>query len=87
MIVKIKHDQGFPGGSDGKRICLQYGRPGFNPWVRKIPQRREWQPFPVFMPEKSHGPRSLAGYRPWDGKESDTNERPVHTQHDNAITC
>ena len=23
----------FPGGSDG----LQCGRPGFNPWVRKIP--------------------------------------------------
>ena len=26
----------FPGGSDGKRICLQCGRPGFNPWVGKI---------------------------------------------------
>ena len=22
---------------------LQRGRPGFNPWVRKIPWRREWQ--------------------------------------------
>ena len=28
---------GFPGGSDGKKsICLQCGRPGFNPWVGKI---------------------------------------------------
>ena len=28
---------GFPGGSDGKKICLQCRRAGFNPWVRKIP--------------------------------------------------
>ena len=27
----------FPGGSDGKRICPQCRRPGFNPWVGKIP--------------------------------------------------
>ena len=27
-----------------KRIRLQCGRPGFNPWVRKIPQRRERLP-------------------------------------------
>ena len=25
--------------------------PGFNPWVRKIPWRRKWQPTPVFLPE------------------------------------
>ena len=24
-------------------ICLQCGRPGFNPWVGKIPWRRKWQ--------------------------------------------
>ena len=26
----------FPGGSDSKSICLQFGRPGFDPWVGKI---------------------------------------------------
>ena len=31
------------------RICLQCGRPGFNPWVGKIPWRRTWQPTPVFL--------------------------------------
>ena len=31
----------FPGGSDGKSICLQCGRPGFDPWVRKIPLEKE----------------------------------------------
>ena len=44
----------FPDGSDGKRICLQGTRPGFNPWVRKIPWRTEWQPTPVFLPGEFH---------------------------------
>ena len=35
----------------------------FDPWVRMIPWRRKWQPTPVFMPGKSQGQRSLAGYR------------------------
>ena len=30
----------------------------FNPFVEKIPQRREWQPNPVFMPGESHGERN-----------------------------
>ena len=30
------------------RICLQCGRPGFKPWVGKIPWRRERLPTPVF---------------------------------------
>ena len=33
--------------------------------VRKIPWRRKWQPTPVFLPGKSHGQRSLAGYSSW----------------------
>ena len=32
---------------------------------------RERQPTPVFLPGKSHGQRSLAGYSPWGHKESD----------------
>ena len=47
------------------RICLQcrrYRRCWFNTWVRKISWRRKWQPIPVFLPEKSHGQRSLVGY-------------------------
>ena len=40
-------------------VCLQCGRPGFNPWVRKIPWRKKWQPTPVLLPRKSHGRRSL----------------------------
>ena len=60
----------FPGGSDGKSVCLQCRRPGFDPWVGKIPWRRKWQPTPVPLPGKSHGWRSLGGYSPW-GRLSD----------------
>ena len=65
----------FPGGSDVKSVCLQCGRPGFDPWVGKILWRREWQPTPVLLPGKSHGQRSLVGYSPWGRKESDMTER------------
>ena len=35
--------------------------PGFNPWVRKMPWRRAWQPTPGFFPGKPHGQRTLGG--------------------------
>ena len=40
----------------------------FNCQNQKIPWRRKWQPTPVFLPGKSHGQRSLAGYSPWGSK-------------------
>ena len=55
----------------GKESACQYRRREFDPWVRKIPCRREWQ-FPlVFLPRESCGQRSLAGCRRWGCKESD----------------
>ena len=48
-----------------QRICLQCKRRGFKPWVGKIPQRRKWQPTPVFLPGTSHGQGSLMGYSSW----------------------
>ena len=50
---------GFPGGSDGKESACNACNAGFDPWVRKIPWRRKWQPTPVFLPEESHGQRTL----------------------------
>ena len=41
-----------------------------DPWVGKIPCRRERLPTPVFWPEELHGLYSL-----WGHKESDTTER------------
>ena len=57
------------------KICVQCRRPRFNPWVRKIPWRREWQLTPVFLPREFRGQRSLAGYSLWGCKESDMTER------------
>ena len=37
---------------------------GFDPWVGKIPWRREWQPTTVFLPGEFHGQRSLVGHSP-----------------------
>ena len=59
----------------GSSICLRCRRPEFDPWVRKIPWRRTWQPTPVLLPGESHGRRSLVGYSPRGHKESDTTER------------
>ena len=66
---------GFPGGSDGKESACQWRRLRFDPWVRKIPWRREWQPTPVLLPGKSHGQRSLVGYSPWGHVELDVTEQ------------
>ena len=63
------------GSSEGKATAYNTGDLVFNPWVRKIPWRRQWQPTPVFLPGKSHGLRSLVGYNPWGHKELDTTER------------
>ena len=38
----------------------------FNPWVGKIPWRRETLPTPVFLPGEAYGQRTLAGPNPWD---------------------
>ena len=56
---------GFPPGSGVKNLLAvqESGRShGFDPWVGKIPWRRNWQPTPVFLPGESHGQRSLMGY-------------------------
>ena len=44
--------------------------PGFDPWVGKIPWRRERLPTPVLWPGEFHGL-----YSTWGHKESDTTER------------
>ena len=52
------------------RIHLQCGTPGFDPWIGKMPWRRERVPTPVFWPGEFYGL-----YSPWGCKESDTTER------------
>ena len=58
---------GFPCGAGGKEPycrCRRHKRCWFDPWVGKIPWRREWQPTPLFLLGEFHGQRSLTGYTP-----------------------
>ena len=59
----------------GKESASQSRRHRLDPWVRKIPWSRKWQPTPVFLPGKFHGQRSLVDYRLWDYKESGMTDR------------
>ena len=67
----------FLGGLDSKESVNlpKYKRPRFNPWVGKIPWRREWQLLPVLLPGEFHGQRSLVGCSPWGRKQSDMIEQ------------
>ena len=58
---------GFPCGSAAKESACNSG---FDPWVGRIPWRRERLPTPVFWPGEFHGL-----YSPWGHKESDTTEQ------------
>ena len=62
----------------GKISTCQYRRPGFSPWVRRIPWRRKWQPTPVFLPGESYGPRNLVGCSPQGHKELVTTKATQH---------
>ena len=53
--------------------------PMWETWVRSLgweyPLEKEQLPTPVFWPGEFHGQRSLAGYSPWNYKESDMTEQ------------
>ena len=53
---------------------------------REILWRRKWQPTPVFLPGKSHGQRSLAGYSPW-GARSQTCLKRLNTRRWQISVC
>ena len=52
-------------GKKSTRQCRSHSKRESEPWVWKIHWRRKWQLNPVFLPGKSHGQKSLAGYSSW----------------------
>ena len=68
------------GGKESACQCRTHERDRFRPWVRKISWGRKQQCTPVFLPGKSHGQRSLAGYSPWGRKEEEQLSNEAHTQ-------
>ena len=74
---------GFPGGISSEESacqCQRCKRLGLDPWVRKIPWRRAWQPTPVFLPgipwTEDSGRATIT--------ESDTTEA---TEHKHLYCC
>ena len=60
----------FPGGSDGKEPACNVGDLGSVPCLGRSPGRGHGSPLQYSCLENPHGPRSLAGYRPWGLNES-----------------
>ena len=58
----------------GRESACQCRRCGLDPWVWKIPWRRQWQPTPVFLPGKSHGQEEPGRLLSTGLQESDTIE-------------
>ena len=70
-ITHTEKDIGLPWWLSGKSSIYQGRIHGFNPWVRKIPWRRKWQPTLVFLPGKYHEEGSLEATVHEGAKESD----------------
>ena len=52
------------------------GKPGFDPWLGKIPWRRAWQSTPILLPGESPWAEEPGGlHSPWSRKELDTTEQ------------
>ena len=78
---------GFPGDSDGKESSCNAGDLGSIPGWGRFPWRRKWQPTSVFLPGKSHGHGSLAGYSPQGYTESDGTEQLKHKPEQSKTEC
>ena len=61
--------------------CRRYKRCRFDPWVRKIPWSRAWQPTPVFLPGESHGQGAWWATVHSIAKELDTTEARLDEAH------
>ena len=71
---------GLPGGSDDKESTCNLGDLGSIPGLRRCSGEGPDNPLQYSCLENPHGQRSLEGYGPWGGKESDMTERlSMHT--------
>ena len=71
----------FPGGSAGKESASNAGDLGLISGLGRSPGGGHGNPPQYSCPKNTNEQRSLAGYSPWDRKESDTTER-LSTQMD-----
>ena len=78
ICITYTWENGLPWWLSGKESACRrrrHRRCGFDPWVGKMPWRGKWQPVLISLSRRSHGQKSLVGYRPRGCQESDTAER------------
>ena len=66
-------------GAQRQRLLLQCRRLWLNPWVGKVPWRKDWL-LTAVLPGESHGQRSLAGCSSWGHTDLDPTEWPSSRQ-------
>ena len=69
---------GLPRWRSGKESacqCRRCGRRRFDPWIRKIPWRRKWQPSLLLLPEKILWTEEYGRLHPWGHKVPDTTKQ------------
>ena len=71
MEFKCLTHVGFPRGSVVKNPSANAGDAGSIPQSGRSPGKGHGNPLQYFLPGKSHEQRSLVGYSPWRGKESE----------------
>ena len=74
FVLLLQDNSLFPNDSDAKESAYSVEDPGSVPGLGRSSGEGNALPAPVFLPREFHGQRSLAGYNPWDRKESDTTE-------------
>ena len=84
LIVLSTINLQFPHSSVSKEFACSAGDLGSIPGSGRFPWRRKWQSTPVFLPGKSHGRRSLAGYSPW-GRKSCSQLSDSHYYHESSV--
>ena len=68
LLEKSKGEWSLPRGLSGQECTCNAGKADSIPGSGRS-WRRKWKPTAVFLPGKSHGQRSLAGYSPWGHKK------------------
>ena len=90
-LVNPKRNQPwiFVGRTDAEAEVPILWPPDVKSWLtgRDPMLGKTWKPTPVFLPGEFHGKRSLAGYSPWDRKESGMTEWLTHLLILGKIEC
>ena len=71
IFEELSRILGFPSGSDGKESACNVRDLGSIPGLGRSPGGGHGNPLKYSCLENRHGQRSLAGYSPWDRKQSD----------------